>query len=503
MAPRWWRLGLPILSYDESFSWRLTQYPVGDICRRTGADVHPPVYYIVLQGWTWRWGDSPTALRGLSVLCSVLAIGLVYLACKEAVGLFGRKTQGTNLRTQGANAPRSPPESPRAPVDGALFAAVLLATQAAQVTAARNTRMYGLGVLLAALTGWLLLRALRSDARRWPWWAGYGLATALFCATHNYALFTVFGQAVFVAVVACHRACKQGWRAAWSIAGGFAYAGGLALILYSPWIPVLLEQMRNVRQSYWIEEIDPDLLQRSFFRWATGTTYTPDWAGRCWLVIMIVCLAVSAWRGGAGGRFFLAQAAAPWVCSIAFSCLSGRSIFYERYLVFAQVALMAFWGVVWARLTLWPARAMLAVFLLSTSVFGTVQHLEGLPDRPPAILEAAEYLAAQVRPGETIWTASPADVNRWRYYLAQAGAREPSVRCVYSPFGGDGHAVHVAALRAEDVAFGDRRNEPGAGRVWVAGGGAPHAAAQLLAEQRFGEGADAFAVALYQVENKK
>ena len=45
------RLGFGVLSADESFSWRLTRYPVSDLVRRTGADVHPPFYYLLLKPW--------------------------------------------------------------------------------------------------------------------------------------------------------------------------------------------------------------------------------------------------------------------------------------------------------------------------------------------------------------------------------------------------------------------------------------------------------------------
>src|SRR5205807_2526882 len=82
-ALRYYHLEFPILTNDESFSWRLTQYPPAEVIQRTGADVHPPLYYLLLQGWVTIWGDSPAALRGLSVLFGVLAVFMVYLLSLE------------------------------------------------------------------------------------------------------------------------------------------------------------------------------------------------------------------------------------------------------------------------------------------------------------------------------------------------------------------------------------------------------------------------------------
>ena len=46
--------------------------------------------------------------------------------------------------------------------------------------------------------------------------------------------------------------------------------------------------------------------------------------------------------------------------------------------------------------------------------------------------------------------------------------------------------------------MGDARTEPAGGRSWVAGnGGVPFDRGQLLAEYRFGDGANSFRLALY------
>ncbi len=487
--PRWWRLELPILTWDEAFSWRLTQYPLGDMCLRTGADVHPPLHYILLQAWVSIWGTSELALRGLSVLCSVLGIVFAFLACREAVRLFDpTRSVGTTL-------------------GGPAFCALLLALNAAQALAARTARMYALGILLAALTSWLLLKALRGGERRWLWWTAYGVALAAFCLTHNYALFTAVAQAAFVVGLVVYQAWRHLRAPDPTLAqgrGGFSgmvYAGALAAILYSPWLPFLLEQTRQVRQSFWIEPITPDVVEKTFFSWAAGTVQPPDASGTWWLVLVGAAVVGTLWWSGPAGWFFFLQAGAPWLGGIGFSILSGRPVFLERCLVFGQVAWAAYWGVVWSRLGSWPARAILALGLLTTNLHGLYHTIEKLPEHPPGIVQAAAFLQVHAGAEETIWVSGPADVNRLRYYLSQVGERKWTIRCTHSPFA-DGHVVHAAALQAEDVAHG---NVATPGRFWAAGSRntPPQQSGQLLATHRFGEGIEMYELARYGPNDPK
>jgi len=166
------RLGLEELTTDEAFSWRMTTHAPADIVARTATDVHPPFYYLVLDAWTALAGDSPAALRGLSLIFGLATVGLAYLLYVEVDRYAGTSTGRA----------------------GALAAALLVALHADQVEHSRHVRMYGLGVLLAALTAWLLLRALRSERRAASWWAAYAVAAAALCYTHYYGAFTIASQ---------------------------------------------------------------------------------------------------------------------------------------------------------------------------------------------------------------------------------------------------------------------------------------------------------------------
>ncbi len=124
---RGWGLDDPVVTHDESFSWRVTQYPLGDMLLRVGRDGHAPLYFVLLQGWTALCGDSPAALRGLSVLLGVAAVGMIHVLVRDA----GRPARGDKA-------------SDNALFRGATVAALVAAIHPLPVISSRTARMYSL-----------------------------------------------------------------------------------------------------------------------------------------------------------------------------------------------------------------------------------------------------------------------------------------------------------------------------------------------------------------------
>jgi predicted membrane-bound mannosyltransferase len=71
------RLGSRELWLDETYSALLATMPFTDAARYTIADVHPPLFYVLLWVWVRVVGHSEAALRLFSV--SLSAFGLVAL----------------------------------------------------------------------------------------------------------------------------------------------------------------------------------------------------------------------------------------------------------------------------------------------------------------------------------------------------------------------------------------------------------------------------------------
>lgn len=71
---RCWRLGAKSIWFDEGYTAWLVSHSPAEIIRLIRADTAPPLYYLVLHGWTLLFGHSEIALRSLSVFFSILTL---------------------------------------------------------------------------------------------------------------------------------------------------------------------------------------------------------------------------------------------------------------------------------------------------------------------------------------------------------------------------------------------------------------------------------------------
>src|SRR3989338_10168996 len=120
------------LWHDESFSALLVQYNFPEMISRIQMDVHPPLYYIVLRGWTDIFSNSLFSLRLFSVFFSFLTIFGVYLFINKAF-------KNSAL---------------------ALFASLLYTLSYFQIQYATEARMYSMGTFWVVICGYLFLKAL-------------------------------------------------------------------------------------------------------------------------------------------------------------------------------------------------------------------------------------------------------------------------------------------------------------------------------------------------------
>ena len=96
--------------------------------------------------------------------------------------------------------------------------------------------------ILALQTGWLCaIAALFSKNRLY--WIGYGVSTAVAMYTHYYAMFTfaLVSGCLFVYLLIFNR----------KHIASLIIANVCALIAFSPWIPILLEQISKVQNNWW------------------------------------------------------------------------------------------------------------------------------------------------------------------------------------------------------------------------------------------------------------
>jgi uncharacterized membrane protein len=166
---------------------------------RVRADVHPPLYFLALDGWVMLAGESIFVVRLLSAL-----FGMIGLAMTYAVGVqwFDRRM--------------------------ALIALIVLATHSFFVYYTREARMYTLLLALAAFSTFTYTRWLR---RPTIWRSGiYGLSMALLLYTHYLGVLLMLTQLIHLLVI--YRQPR------------YFLPYLLAALLYIPWVPALLAQLQ-------------------------------------------------------------------------------------------------------------------------------------------------------------------------------------------------------------------------------------------------------------------
>lgn len=195
---------------DEALSVNIAALGPGEMGEALRRDGHPPLYYLLLNGWMNVFGRSDAAVRALS--------GIWGLALVPLVGLAAHRIGGWRV---------------------ARYAVLLTALSPFAVRYATETRMYSmLSVLVVA--GWLVT----TDALRKPTPARLSAVAAIVCAllwTHYWSLWLLAtaGLALVVHGVRARRRNDQaGLRSTGAVVGAFVVGG----IGFLPWLPSMLHQ---------------------------------------------------------------------------------------------------------------------------------------------------------------------------------------------------------------------------------------------------------------------
>lgn len=448
MALRFYQLADRSLWFDEAFSWRIIQFPYLELLHRIGHDNHPPLYFILLEGWAAVFGESAFALRSLSVLFGGLTILGAYLFAVEAFGrdLWTGESSG-EFRVRGRGI--------------GLLSAALVAVSALQIRYSWEARMYALAAALTVFSSWALFRALRTPSRLRRWLL-YGLLALMLAYTHYYGLFTLAAQAVFTAGFLLARA---DWRlplffrdpAFWHalLAAVFAIAGWL------PWLPVFLRQRAQVKAAFWSRPVSRwDVAELSYQMFVMPESF-PAPPRQQQLMVADLCI-LGLWllrrKARAAEWYVLGSALAPLLLSLAFSAPSTF-----RYFVMTQLFLLIGLAVLIWRL---PGRlertlALTVALILFAGIYRDFWIALDIAHKPGA-RGAAEFLRQRRRPGEPVIVCLPLFyfsiihyTPDWSdYYLYSDGRPMP-------------HYYGTAALTERDLITEKQLQDLSSRRVWV------------------------------------
>jgi hypothetical protein len=389
---------------DEANSILTGKQPFSVILDLLKRDSSPPFYYFLLRLWMGVAGDGPTALRLLSVVCSLILIGVVYLIGARE---YSRRA--------------------------GLWAAFLVAIAPAQVLYSQQVRMYTLLPLFSLTAWWFLVRYLRHGRAR-----DFGLsmaATAAALYTHNFAVYVPLVHVVLVLVSGQIFRRFRMW----------VFAVGVLLLAYAPWIPTLLDQVANRYHYAWYLPLwkEYGLLGAAF---NTLKSYSPagsfiiyenvgalEWYG----VPAIVSTSFAVWgaivlarkRGEislVGAVWLPAACVVPMAAAFAVSSILTPHYVPGRVdqMMFPCFALLAAVGLA-ALDPAWLRRAIVPMFL-AVAIIGKgslyPDYREFGFDGTDADL--AEAVLGELRPGDVVLCTSLTRASL-EYYLRRAGADVP------------------------------------------------------------------------------
>ncbi len=392
---RVYNLGGESLWYDEVISVGLAHMTPAEIIADRAHNVHPPFYFLVLRGWVALFGDSEFAVRLLSVVFGCFAILMIY---KVGRLLFDKEV--------------------------GMRASLLLAVSAFHIQYSQEARAYSLLVLLTLASFYCFLKLLK-EKNNWLS-MGYVLSSALLAYTHYYGLFVLVAQNLYFAtLLLLPRKDFQLTLKRWLI------LQSLIVLLFVPWVPILIHQVSQVKSGFWIAPPSKKTLRTTFRQYA-GSKVSMNF---CFLLASLSLITLDKTIGGRGWktpskwfaslrqRIILTDFRKIWLLScwlfipvfVPFFVSSiSTPIYNHRYTIIASLAFYLLMAKGVKNLAYWPIKgiALSAFIILSLmsvqGYFGKIQKEQWR--------ETARYVNSMAESGDLILFNAGRSKEAFEYY---------------------------------------------------------------------------------------
>jgi uncharacterized membrane protein len=211
---RWSGLNQQSLWADEGYTTWFSQFSPGEQWHLMPWETQAPIYHIALHYWTRVWGTSEASFRGLSALFSSLS--LVVLC------LIARKMWPSRVFL--------------------IISLALCSISFFQIWYAKEARSYALlSFFLVTSIYCLQLYLEKPTVARLLVVVG-AVSASLY--THNMALYYIPGLVIFWFTYPSEMTIRQRGRNA-------LIAGAAVILIYVPWLPLLIDQARSVHGYFW------------------------------------------------------------------------------------------------------------------------------------------------------------------------------------------------------------------------------------------------------------
>jgi mannosyltransferase len=384
-AARLYRLDAQSFWYDEGTSITVAPRDLATILANAAADIHPPLYYLLLHYWITAVGTSDWAVRLLSACLGLLTVAVL---CRLGWDLLG-------------------------PAGGAA-AGLVAALAPLEVWYSQEARMYALAALAGAAATLVLLRALERGGTRL--WTCYALLTTVTLYSHYFAATIPVAHALAVA---------GSWRRRGAVAA-WAAAAGAAGLLFLPWVLRTLGQLTGwpaTAPPYGLREMTVRTL--GLLALGQGADRLP--LSATWPIALALALG-AAWllRHGRGTGRWLPLAALLLPLAAMFAVSRGRPFFHPKFvlLVAPYAELMLASAVV--AFGRWRPLAIAAVLLVvGWRATGTWAQWHDPRLARDDYRDLAAQIATQEQPGDAVVLNAPGQVELFRHYYRGASALYP------------------------------------------------------------------------------
>ncbi|MTJ51400.1 dolichyl-phosphate-mannose--protein mannosyltransferase [Anabaena sp. UHCC 0253] len=166
---------------------------------------HPPLYYVMVRLWAQVFGDSPTGVRSLSALISLLIFPSVYWLCLE---LFDSALVGW-------------------------IAMALVAVSPLQLFFAQEARQYSLWMVEILGSSAVLLRAISKENK--VNWGVYTLTLVMGLYTHLFTVLVIISHGIYVII-------QQKFRLTKTLLN-YLLVTIAAFLMFSPWLMVIINHI--------------------------------------------------------------------------------------------------------------------------------------------------------------------------------------------------------------------------------------------------------------------
>ncbi len=322
--------------HDEGYTDMLIDYPVGEVVTRTGYDVHPPLYYLVLKGWQAVVGSSEFALRSLSVIFMLLTIAATYFLVRK---LWGERS--------------------------ANWALLPLSLAPVLIRYGQEMRMYAMVSLIGIAATYILVTLLKdgsklSKQKRLGLQVSYALLILSLLYSHYFSVFIpVVHWLMVVGYLVDTKQLKKvkqlprlllarEWR--WWVVSYVAVIVG-----FLPWLPKFITQTDQVSSGFWINEAGVHSFLSTISAFVLFRPVWMHWELTNWYAVLAfataaICFVIfrAAWKGHKSWlerSLLIGYFVVPPLLLFLISMPPRNSVYYDRYLTMYAPMFFAALGV--------------------------------------------------------------------------------------------------------------------------------------------------------------